>query len=198
MKNNSPFLLSALPIFTRALITFVRANNPTYSFISLLCIQQYYCLSPFVNLVVALSLSYQGQLHYVLLQIMERLKAAFNIFLDVSRYYPFTPFRLSYISFSVQCSLFDCHNTNHRSSKFISLLYINFCGAQGCQSYQEHFAKTEKNSANLECIPYFSRNASSILVSHYLKLLLLSFFLFFVLEKLILKHQILTSLTDIG
>jgi hypothetical protein len=60
MKNNSPFLLSTLPIFTRALITFVRANNPTYSFISLLCIQQYYRLSPFVNLVVALSLSYQG------------------------------------------------------------------------------------------------------------------------------------------
>ena len=36
-----------------------------------------------------------------LLQIKERLKAAFNIFLDVSRYYPFIPFRKSYISFSV-------------------------------------------------------------------------------------------------
>jgi hypothetical protein len=28
-----------------------------------------------------------------LLQIKERLKAVFNIFLDVTRYYPFTPFR---------------------------------------------------------------------------------------------------------
>ncbi len=60
MKNRSSFLLSALPIFTRALIAFLRAPNPTYSFISLLCIQQYCCLSLYDNLVVALSLSYQG------------------------------------------------------------------------------------------------------------------------------------------
>ena len=52
-KNSSSFLFSAFPVFTRSLNTFVRANNPTYSFIPLLCIQQYYCLSPFMFSAVA-------------------------------------------------------------------------------------------------------------------------------------------------
>lgn len=61
MKNRSSFLFSSFPIFTRALIAFIRSANPKYSLHSVITsFKQYYCLSTFVNWVVAPSLSYQG------------------------------------------------------------------------------------------------------------------------------------------
>jgi hypothetical protein len=54
---------------------------------------------------------------------------------------------------------------------------IFFCGAWGCLSYQEHFAKTEKNSANLEK-PSHSRSVNSSFHSRLMCFSILSAFFF--------------------
>jgi hypothetical protein len=147
-------LLSALPIFTRALIAFVRANNPTYSFISLLCIQQYYCLSPFMFSAVAPKTS-----SWVCsTTFCTKLRNATLLFIlyPTKRSKYFTSLR-KLRSVLILRLLVICRNTASCSSKN-SIKIPFFCGTAGCLSYQQHFAKTEKNAANLECIPYFSRS----------------------------------------
>jgi len=63
---------------------------------------------------------------------------------------------------------------------------IFFCGAWGCLSYQEHFAKTEKKSANLEK-PSHSRSVNSSFHSRLMCFSILSafFFSFFSFGKII-------------
>ncbi len=173
-------MFSAFPVFTRTLNTFVRANNPTYSFIPLLYIQQYYCLSPFMFSAVALmtsswvcSTTFCTKLRNATLLLLFSQRNALSI----------SHHSVNYVLFSsLGCWSFAA-TPPHRSSKN-SIKIPFFCGAWGCLSYQQHFAKTEKNPANLEK-PSLSRSVNSSFHSRLMCFSILSafFFSFFLFWK---------------
>ena len=124
-----------------------------------------------------------------LLQIKERLKADVNFFLDVSRYYPYIPFRKAtfHSRSSVACSI---ATTPTVAPHKIPLHYI-LLRCLGVLNQPAMFLHNRKKCSKFRVRSLLqSFILHSILVSHYLNFSALSFFSFFVLGNVLHLNQV--------